>query len=190
MLTTRTVDIDRLKRKEDVRGLLKALSPKHDLETRRQAAGGLRWLGLGEHKVETTLRNLQDDPQTPEALRGVVHTSLAVHDFVARALAGKAANCTLPINEIHRMYHALALPLRKRFNGSSRMAIDYIDDHLSAACLTCGHRYTGTRLTDIGSMQEKGAKVVFTGHGNGNRMMMGMCEVDNCFGMELCLNWN
>lgn len=82
------------------------------------------------------------------------------------------------------------MPLRKRCAGSAALAIHYVNDHLSGACRTCGHRYSGQRLTDVGAMQKLGGKlVVVGGGGQGARLMMGMCEMPGCTGMELCLNW-
>lgn len=91
MLATRTVDVEFLKQQENTRGLLKALAPKAGLETRRQAAGALRWLGLGQRRVAQALGRLVEDSETPESLREVAETSLAVHNFVARG-AGRAAS--------------------------------------------------------------------------------------------------
>lgn len=186
---SKTLDVEKLKAKENAGGLIKGLSPKYDLETRRRAAEALRTLKLGDARIFAALRKVNADENTPEELGRLVRVSLNMRGFVEHVIAyGGYGKCETPMSDIHAIYYALALRLRKRFDGSSSAAIRHINLHLSGKCMTCGTLYSGERLTDVGVMQDMSSSLFIIG-GTGGGLAQGKCDNPDCSGTVILLDW-
>ena len=188
---SKTLDIEKLKAKENAGGLIKGLSPKYDLETRRRAAEALRTLKLGDARIFAALRKVNADENTPEELGKLVRVSLNMRGFVEAVIAygGGLHKCETPMSDIDAIYYALALPLRKRFSGSSSAAIQHINRHLSGKCMTCGTLYSGERLTDVGALKDMSSKVFIIGGNTGGGLAQGKCDNPDCSGTVILLDW-
>jgi hypothetical protein len=181
-------NVDKLKARGNIKGLIKALDYHDDEAIRKSAAKALAW--LGDERAIDPLTAIAENKQEQSTLRKMASSSITIIKFLYGALNDQANLAhRFKMADIPQIYYFLALGYRKKPGFNSRRTVEYIEANLSGECPKCGLYIRGDTITTAAAMQEQSSRVMFLGGGDAARLAARKCPSEYCNSQSIDLFW-